>query len=285
MPDAAGPARADLARARAAWPALEVPEEAFAAWLADRAGDAPLHVEDLYLACACARGDAKALRAFDETFADEFATLRRRFSYLPQGADDVRQIVHEKLFVGERPRIADYSGRGELRSWLRVAILRVLLNATTRETREVPIADELFLAVPEPTDPESIHLRRAHAEAFKASFDDAVEQLDARSKNILRYALVDRLGIDAIASLYAIHRATAARWVGAAKDELGAKLREALKARLRVSDSDLVSIVRSLQSQLDMTLSGYFGASSEASNRGDTGDASASGSASDTSDT
>src|SRR5262249_47881477 len=155
-----------LARGRAAWPGVEVTEAIFAAWANERIveGEAPLH-EDLYLACACAGRDPAALRAFDAAFGEEFAALFKRFGYLATGADDVRQHLYEKLFVGEKPTIAQYAGRGALRTWVRVAITRTLLNRTAdRAPREVPAGEELFAALPDPSDPETAHLRKIHGE-------------------------------------------------------------------------------------------------------------------------
>jgi RNA polymerase sigma-70 factor (ECF subfamily) len=250
-----------LLRGRAAWPGVDVSADAFAAWMKDRVAaedDGPLH-EDLYLACACARQDSSALRAFDAAFAPDFAALHRRFSYLADDADDIRQRIHEKLFVGERPRILDYAGRGGLRTWLRVAVTRMLVNAQTRETRELPVGEEIFLALRESSDPETAHVRATQGEAFRAAFAEAVARLGYRERNMLRYALVDGLGIDGIAKIHSIHRATAARWLADARDGLASHLRDALKERLRIGDSEVASLVRGVQSHLELTLARYLG--------------------------
>ncbi len=170
----------------------------------------------------------------------------------------MRQLVHEKLFVGENKRILDYGGKASLRTWLRVAVTRMLINTQTRDTRELPVAEEIFLALPEPTDPETEHLRRTQEAAFRAAFADAVAELGNRDRNMLRYALVDRLGIDEIGKIYSVHRATAARWLGDAKDALSAAFREALKARLRISDSEVASVVRAVQSRIELTLARHL---------------------------
>src|SRR5215831_1472109 len=96
-----------LARARKRFPDFEVPEATFRAWLAEREAEhgAIACVEDLYLACACASGDARALRAFDQTVGADLSAMHRRFSYLPGEVDDFRQVVYEKLFAGDRPKI------------------------------------------------------------------------------------------------------------------------------------------------------------------------------------
>src|SRR5262245_24377427 len=60
------------AAGRAAWPGVEVASDALAAYLAERAPDQTeplaalraMQTTDLYLACGCARGDAKAIAHF-----------------------------------------------------------------------------------------------------------------------------------------------------------------------------------------------------------------------------
>src|SRR5689334_13258114 len=62
-----------VAQARAAWPMVELATEHFVEHLAARLGDADdpelalraMHTSDLYLACACMRGDAGAVAAFE----------------------------------------------------------------------------------------------------------------------------------------------------------------------------------------------------------------------------
>lgn len=246
------------ARGRVAWPGIEVPGDAFAAWVEQRSQAGELPHEDLYLACACARRDPSALRAFDAAFAADFDALHRRFPYLPSGADDIRQRVHEKLFVGEQPKIVDYAARGSLRAWLRVTVTRMLLNMHSREAREVPVAEEILRALPAPTDPEAAHLRKTQDAAFRAAFAEAVERIGYRDRNVLRYALVEGLGIDAIGKIHAVHRATAARWLGDAKDTLASTFRRTLKEQLGIGDSEVASLVRDVQSHIDLTLARYL---------------------------
>ena len=87
-----------LRRARAAWPAVEVPDAAFrAAWAARQGdGDPPgsvdaLHGVDLYLAVGCALGDPGAVAAFEATHIARTACMQARDRVLAAGVvDDVR---------------------------------------------------------------------------------------------------------------------------------------------------------------------------------------------------
>lgn len=109
-----------VTRARAAWPGVAVDDARFAAWLAARVTDdtplARLPASDLYLACACAAGDAAALAAFDAAYLREVDIAAAKARAAPGLRDEARQVVRDLLFVarGNRPpAIASYRGRGD----------------------------------------------------------------------------------------------------------------------------------------------------------------------------
>jgi RNA polymerase sigma-70 factor (ECF subfamily) len=247
----------------AAWPGVVVASEDWDRFLSARATSSDelksLKVADLYLACACERADRTALRAFDATYGRDVAAAYGRFRWVGKSADDVKQELYEKLFTGDAPKIADYSGKGELRTWLRVTITRMLINMTTRETRERPTEEALLSALPGAAgDPELEHLRRTYAAELRQAFARAVAQLSSRERNLLHYACVEDLGIDAIGDLYGIHRSTAARWLEAARAALFKHLRAALLEQLRVNERELESIVHMMLSRVELTLQRYL---------------------------
>ena len=83
----------------------------------------------LYLAFACTQDDTRALRAFERELEGELRAAFAKLRIEPARRDDARQQLWEKLFVGApRPRILDYSGRGRLKFWFRVTVLRALLD-------------------------------------------------------------------------------------------------------------------------------------------------------------
>src|SRR5262249_28414644 len=125
---------------RAAWPGVDVAPDRFAehvrARLSDGADPTSLHAADLYLACACEAGAARALAAFEARYAAEIPVFLAGVERSAAAIEEVRQLVRERLFVapsGRRPKIAEYSGRGSLASWLRVVTLRVASNRRRAE--------------------------------------------------------------------------------------------------------------------------------------------------------
>ena len=76
------------------------------------------------------------------------AGVARRFESSQWGADDLAQAVREKLFVGAQPRVAHYSGQGELKNWLKVTAVRVCMDAIRgRSAREVPVEGSTLDAI------------------------------------------------------------------------------------------------------------------------------------------
>jgi RNA polymerase sigma-70 factor (ECF subfamily) len=261
--------------ARAAWPGVDVAEEELAAFVAERRpraeadrseppeGEPKLLVDDLYLACACARGDPVALAAFERAFFSEIdGAMHRRGGPGTPSADDVRQLVRKRLFVGEdgaRPKIAEYSGRGTLRSWLRVMVTRMVINATTRAVPETPFADDaLMFLLGGSGDPELEYAKRTYEAEFRAAFKDALAALEPRERSLVRYAFGDGLTVDAVGSIYGVHRATAARWIVSAHRSLLSHVQRLVSARLGISEDEYSSALRLVLSRLDLSLERYL---------------------------
>jgi len=251
--------------AKAVWPGVEVSLEDFAAFVQAVPGP---HVEgkttrwaDLYLACACAQSRPGALAAFEKAFFREVdaaaAGIRGGVS-----ADELRQLVRHKLLLsqpGQKPRIAEYAGRGDLRTWLRIAATRIALDLSERAAREVPKEDdELVLMMGGSEDPELSYFRRQYTEEFRNALRDAFASLDHRDRSLLRYAFTDRLSIDSIGALFGVHRATAARWLCNAHARVASQAKQALGERLGINREELSSVLRLIQSQFDVTLDRYL---------------------------
>jgi RNA polymerase sigma-70 factor (ECF subfamily) len=221
-----------------------------------------LHASDLYLACACAYGQSIAIATLERDFISQLDAPLRSTGLTAHAADDVKQYVREHLLVGAHgvPGIASYRGRGQLRSWLRaISIRQAMLQF--RGKRETPIGDSELEAMPAITnDPELAPWKAQYAAAFRVAFEQAIAALDERQRNLLRQHHLDRLSIDALATLHRVHRATAARWVAAARETLLAGVREHITRELAISSSELDSAFRLARSQLDVSIHRLLGA-------------------------
>ena len=258
--------------ARARWPGVDVAPELYVRHLASRVPDdtaaatalAGLETADLYLACACARGVARAIELFDAHHFADLAIALRRLRLDDAVLDEVKQQLRVQLFVpdgDELPDIALYAGRGELRLWVRSTGVRAALKLLRRDRRLDPDGDDALAEVAaDVDDPLLVHLKQTYAAEFKAAFGEAVAALTPRQRNLLRHHLVDALSIDEVGRIYRVHRATAARWVAGAREELMATTLRLLRGRLAIAPADLESIVRLVRSQLDLSIHRVLGA-------------------------
>ena len=254
-----------VATARAAWPQLQVDPVAWIGALAAVSSSSfdaarPLGsivIEDHYLAFACANGDAAAFAACDAILAREAGFAADCTRMHASVRDEATQIVREAMFVARRdrpPAIADYAGRGALRSWLRVSVSRELVRIAKAQNRAVPLEEQLVADPGYGDDPALEALKAKYRVQLADAFRTAVTKLPARDRTLLRYQLVDGLTIDEIGSIYKVHRATAARWIAQIRDELVERTRAVMAEALGVDTAEAASIVRLVQSQLDVSV-------------------------------
>jgi RNA polymerase sigma-70 factor (ECF subfamily) len=78
--------------------------------------------------------------------------------------------------------------------------------------------------------------------------------LSERQRNLLRYQLIHALTLNQLAAMYGTHRATIARWLKGARRDVLEQVREDLRRRLGLSPSELDSVMKLIQSDVDASL-------------------------------
>lgn len=251
--------------AQRAWPAFHVPHDAFVSYLSERMPDdvppvvalRQMHTADLYLACACARGDAQAFAAFDEHCLDQLDRLLGRMGVDADLGAEVKQGIRSRVLVsdGRPPEILDFSGRGDLRGWVRVMAVRQALRRMDRARRDVSVEDdELLERMVAPGNPELDYAKGIYRKEFKQAFEGALRALPDRERTVLRQHYIDGLTIDELGQLYRVHRSTAARLVARARTLVLEATRSQMMCQLDVQSQDLDSIMRMIRSQIDISL-------------------------------
>jgi RNA polymerase sigma-70 factor (ECF subfamily) len=122
-----------LLAAEARWPDAPVNAEAFAAYVRERVGTQRelsamlprLRVDDLFLAW-WAMTSPEGIAAFERELGDDLHHLIVRFPRFD--ASELMQALRVTLFVGDEPRIAEFSGFGSLRGWVNVVATRTFLD-------------------------------------------------------------------------------------------------------------------------------------------------------------
>jgi RNA polymerase sigma-70 factor (ECF subfamily) len=263
-----------LAEARRTWEGVDVPRERFVAYVDARVSDdAPLTelvLVDLYLACACAGGDSAAIRAFEKAFGADAEAAFARHHGRGVSSRDLRQLLRDRLFAPPEPKITAYAGRGSLRSWLRITLVRMRIDAERRRAArpEEPQLDAGVMAPDSALDPELLHMKRHYREAFVAALEAALASLAPRDRNLLRLKLRDDLGTGQIAAAYGVHRATAKRWLADVRQRLLTATRAEMRTRLDANTAEVESALRMLDSQLDVSVGRMLGDEPEPSGPG-----------------
>lgn len=258
-----------LAAARAAWPTIDVATDRFAAYLADRlpAGSDALaaldrmKTSDLYLACACAHGDANALEALERHYLSAVDRALPRLGVDADTVSEVKQRLRRVLLVPDAgpPRITAFAGRGDLRRWIRVLAVREALTMARHARRHVTVdEDRLVELVAAGASPELEHFKRLYRREFEAAFRDAVQALSDRDRTLVRQHFLDGLSILHLARLHRVHRVTVARWLDNAREALLAATRAHMIDRLDVPPAELESILRLVLSTLEINLRPLF---------------------------
>lgn len=246
------------ARARAAWPGVELAEEAFRAGVSARHASAEtgelagVQTDDLYLALACLAGARAALDAFEGTLGPVIDATLSRLSLTEPERADVKQGLRVAFFV--KKTLEGYSGRGTLRGFVRSAATRAALDLLRTRKRRPDDEDDILGRLPATGDPELDLLRGRFVTEFRDAFAAALADLDAADRTVLAQHYVDDLTIDQLAAVLGIHRATAARRVARVRALLLEGTRARLRAKLDVDGEAFESLMRLAGSRLHVSV-------------------------------
>jgi RNA polymerase sigma-70 factor (ECF subfamily) len=211
---------------------------------------------DLYLAFACSKGDARAIGVFEVAFIPEVRAAVEKVDRT--FGEDALQNLRTRLLVGTEaspPKITQYAGRGDLKSWVRVAAVRDALMLLRKQKREPRAEEEALLERASPmADQEMEFLKEKYRAEFSEAFKSAIGALDKRERNLLRHHYLDELSTEEIGRIYTVHRATVTRWLARIRTTLLVRTRQHLSEKLKVDRNELESIMRLVQSRLHLSV-------------------------------
>jgi RNA polymerase sigma-70 factor, ECF subfamily len=211
---------------------------------------------DLLVSQRAARGDAAAIARIEQAHRAVIDATCRRFVSSDHGIDDLRQILREKLFAGSPAAVAQYDGRGRLGSWLRVMATRLFIDLRKRKDRGREVADlnDRAQQLPDPADLGLDLIKAEYRAATRAAIEHAAQELSPGDRLLLRQHLVAGLTIDELGVALGIHRASAARRIAKARDQLVAATRAELTAKLALSPRELDELLGMVASRIDLSI-------------------------------
>jgi RNA polymerase sigma-70 factor (ECF subfamily) len=220
---------------------VAVAPDALAAELARRGPLSAARTFDVALAWACTQGDAAAIGHLERTAIASAGHALAKLRLAGTIAEDVLAWLRFELLV--RPGgalLASYAGRGELASWVRAIAVHEAIKRARRARREVTPEHLDDLPMPEP---ELVALRGAYGSELTRALADSFRALTVDDRNLLRQFFLDGLTIDMLGKLYAVHRATAARRVAAARTRLVDLVRDRLRRELALSEAGVDQVI------------------------------------------
>lgn len=257
--------RGAFATGQRAWPALDVDETAFAAWMGERAGswdEVPtLDAAALYLTCAVAHDVPGAVEAFGDAHGGDVDLALRRGGLSTDAMDDARQLVLTKLLAPGSEKLRQYVGRGPLSHWVRaVAVRQAISLSRKRGPMERVVAEPSDADADVAADPELAFLKAHYRDRFKAAFSAVLDDLEAPDRTLLRLRFVEGLTLDQLARVRDVHRATIARHLARLRKTLLNDVRARLSAEAGLgSDTELESVLRLVESNLELSLPRILG--------------------------
>jgi RNA polymerase sigma-70 factor (ECF subfamily) len=241
--------------ARTAWPTIEVSEAEFAAYLAERGGS---FTSDLYLACACAAGDRRAVDAFESYCVAPLNCTLARIGLDADAIAEVKQRMrYELLVVDGRPRkILCYAGRGTLPAWVRVVAVHEARRMARSARRELTDADlDKYRAFGDPAmAAQRDDVEAPYDGAVSDAFDRALRSLAPLEQVMLRQHVIDGMSIDELGALHHVHRATAARSIKRARLALRAATKAGVRKKLELGSTEISSVIRSVRDRVEVNL-------------------------------
>jgi RNA polymerase sigma-70 factor, ECF subfamily len=247
-----------------AWPGIALPLGTFAEHLA-ALGVAPAALAslaaDLYIAAACARGDQQAIVRFDAQYLATIERHVRRVQLSPELVAELRQRLRLLILLGPEPGIGQYRGGGALVAWVRIIAVRTALDLARHERLSAQAIDDQAidrLIAPE-LGPDAQAMKGRYRDRMQAALRDVLSAMGDRDKTLLRLHFLDGASVEAIGRIYGVHRATAARWLVALRKQILQRVREVLVLPAGATSSELRSLVRLLEGEIELSLPRLLG--------------------------
>jgi len=102
-------------------------------------------------------------------------------------------------------------------------------------------------------------MKKFYSPRLTRALKDIFTALTPREKTLLRMYVIDQSGIDPIGRTFGVHRATAARWLTAIRQQVFDDLRERAASDWGASTSDLRDLMAVLGGDIDLGLTSLLG--------------------------
>jgi len=172
-----------------------------------------LHIRDLALAQACARGNERAWEQFIDHYREPLKQAAVAISKSSSIGEELAESLYAELFGlkdqggQRRSPLASYSGRGSLMGWLRTTLAQRYVDRFRRTHREAPLDEGQFAAAIETSSvPEPATISR-----LESTLRTTLQKLEPEERFLLVSYFIDGRTLLEIARLLRVHEATVSR--------------------------------------------------------------------------
>lgn len=245
---------------KTAWPEIALERTEFIDFVRRQSIEANTPVEilhDLFLACACGRGEPNALQSFRERYFRVVAAAVRSFDPSTEFADEIYQRLSESLFVsgpGAQAKIQRYKGQGPLAGFVRTAARRIAMRAAAAAAR-FQGEEALVQMFSQASELDATLLKLQCREAINRALSIALRQLPRRERLILRMNLVEKVSTTRIAAMYKVSQPTVSRWIQRSARAIHDTVKELVCDELDIDTRELESLLSLVRSQIEITIS------------------------------
>lgn len=207
-----------------------------------------LHLDDLALACACARGHESAWNRFVQEYRPVLLRIASRGQHADR-ARDVADSIYAELYGleerdGARRSLFDYfHGRSTLAGWLKAVVAQRLVDRARSERRFEPLPDEEAPAGPAAgRDAAGVEFepdRRRLLGLARQALGAAVAGLETRDRLRLALYYAQDMTLAAIGRVLGESEATASRKLERTRRSLRAAVERRLRDVDRLSDAEV----------------------------------------------
>jgi len=212
-----------------------------------------IRADDLCLIIACENGNETAWSDLVKTFDTTVKSAARKISNNAEDAEDLASSIWAELYGLKRDqngklktKLSYYSGRGSLAGWLRAVVSQLAIDQFRKESKFVQIEEDREFEnlanessekmgnaslVSRSENPENLF---GNAEAQKdvtAALKQAIAELDAEDKLILKLYYFDELKLKDIGNTLGFHEATASRKLVRVQTEIRKSVEKILCAK------------------------------------------------------
>lgn len=172
-----------------------------------------LHIRDLALAQACARGYEPGWKFFIDSYREPLRQAATVISKSSSIGEELADSLYAELFGLKNQRgvrrspLASYSGRGSLMGWLRTTLAQRYVDRFRRTHRETPLEEGQFVTANETSLPteDTTHLR------LESTIVATLRDLDTEDRFLLASYFLDGRTLLEVAHLLRVHEATVSR--------------------------------------------------------------------------